>query len=126
MGQQTLGSGFYHYRRNEDSRHGEFVYLELPQKWSSCISHKMSEYRKKAAANQDEEPLSQQDPTYEAPKYMSLAAQYGLLDDMDIGDLGQNERTIDQEYQAYVTAPCSPKNTDPLKFWEVGGDTNGA
>ena len=100
--------------------------MELPQKWSSHISHKMSEYRKKVAANQDEEPLFQQDPTYEAPKYMSLAAQYGLLDDMDIGDLGQSEQTIDQEYQAYMTAPCSLKNTDPLKFWEVGGDTNGA
>jgi len=100
--------------------------MELPQKWSSHISHKMSEYRKKVTANQDEEPLFQQDPTYKAPKYMSLAAQYGLLDDMDIGDLGQSKQTIDQEYQAYVTAPCSPKNTDPLKFWEVGGDTNGA
>jgi len=87
----------------------------------------MSEYRKKAAGSQDEELLFQQDPTYKAPKFMSLAAQYGLPDDdMDIGGLGHKERTVDQEYQAYVTAPCLPKNTDPLKFWEVGGDTNGA
>jgi len=100
--------------------------MELPQKWSSHISHKMSEYHKKAAANQDEEPLFQQDPTYEALKYMSLAAQYGLLDNMDIGDLGQSEQTNNQEYQAYVMAPCLLKNTDPLKFWEVGSDTNGA
>ena len=57
VGQQTLGLGLYHYHWNEDSRHGEFVYMELPQKWSSHISHKMSEYHKKAAANQDEELL---------------------------------------------------------------------
>jgi len=100
--------------------------MELPQKWSSHISYKMSKYHKKAAANQDEEPLFQQDPTYKAPKYMSLAAQYGLLDDMDIGDLGQSKQSINQKYQAYMMAPCLPKNTDPLKFWEVGSDTNGA
>jgi len=126
VGQQTLGSGLYHYCQNKDLRHSEFVYMELPQKWSSHISHKMSEYCKKATANQDEEPLFQQDPTYKVLKYMSLAAQYGLLDDMDIGDLGQSKQTINQEYQAYMMAPCLPKNTDPLKFWEVGGDTNGA
>jgi len=85
--------------------------MELPQKWSSHISHKMSKYCKKATANQDKEPLFQQDPTYKAPKYMSLAAQYGLLDDMDIGDLGQSEQTNNQEYQAYMTAPCLLKNT---------------
>jgi len=28
--QQTLGSGFYHYSQNEDSRHSKFVYMELP------------------------------------------------------------------------------------------------
>jgi len=87
----------------------------------------MSEYCKKATGSQDKELLFQQDPTYKAPKFMSLAAQYGLPDnDMDIGGLGHKERTVDQEYQAYMMVPCSPKNTDPLKFWEVGGDSNGA
>jgi hypothetical protein len=57
----------------------------------------------------------------EVPKYMSLAAQYGLEDDMNFNDnSGQDEQTVDQEYQAYVMAQCSPKGTDILKFWEVG------
>jgi len=66
----------------------------------------MSKYHKKAAGSQDEELLFQQDPTYKAPKFMSLAAQYGLPDnDMDIGGLGHKERTVNQEYQAYMTVP---------------------
>jgi hypothetical protein len=53
----------------------------------------------------------------EVPKYMSLAAQYGLEDDMNFNDnSGQDEQTVDQEYQAYVMAQCSPKGTDILKF----------
>jgi len=52
----------------------------------------MSEYCKKAAGSQDKELLFQQDPIYKAPKFMSLAAQYGLPDDdMDIGGLGHKE-----------------------------------
>lgn len=61
-----------------------------------------------------------------APSYMSLAAQYGLGDTMTPGNSNNNKQTLDQEYQAYVTAPCSPSNFEPLKFWEVGGDDIGA
>jgi hypothetical protein len=53
---------------------------------------------------------------------MSLAAQYGLNVDMNIGNSRNNEQTTEQEYQAYVTAPCSPGDTDILKFWEASGD----
>lgn len=54
------------------------------------------------------------------PGYMSLAEQYGLSDDMAIGDSGSScQATIEQEYQAYITAPLSPQSMDILKFWEV-------
>ena len=53
------------------------------------------------------------------PAYASLAEQYGL-EDMQFGpaedDRGQ---TVEQEYQAYVTAALSKPGTDMLKFWEV-------
>jgi hypothetical protein len=45
---------------------------------------------------------------------------------MIIGNPGENQQqrqqTVDEEYQAYVTAPCSTKDVHPLKFWEVRGD----
>jgi hypothetical protein len=88
----------------------------------------MLAYREKAGANHDDEPLPDAGATSsdsgKIPGYMSLAKQYGLHDDMDIGDSGGHEQTIEQEYQAYVTAQLSPKNVDILKFWEVSGDIN--
>ena len=53
---------------------------------------------------------------------MSLAEQYGFLDDMDIGGSTDNgaEQTVKQEYQADPSAPLSSKSVNILKFWEVG------
>ena len=56
---------------------------------------------------------------------MDIAACYGYKD-MDISNSGQAKQTLDQEYEAYVTAQLSDKNTDILKFWEVGGHFNSA
>jgi hypothetical protein len=90
----------------------------------------MLKYREKAPADREEDPLAEEDPSYpvagETPTYMLLAAQYGLSDDMDIGNPAGNEPSIDQEYQAYVTAQCPPQAVDLLKFWEVSGDIDGA
>jgi hypothetical protein len=58
---------------------------------------------------------------------MQLAAEYGLDDDdMIIGNPGNNlqQQTVDEEYQAYVTAPCSSNDVTSLKFWEVSGHIN--
>jgi hypothetical protein len=55
--------------------------------------------------------------TEEVDKYYSIAAQYGL--DMDIGASEGVEQTIDQEYQAYITAPLVARKVNILKFWEV-------
>jgi len=41
-----------------------------------------------------------------------------------VGNLGQNKRTIEQEYQAYVMPPFLVQSSNPLKFWEVGGSIN--
>lgn len=78
----------------------------------------MREYEQKVFRNRDNEPLHQDQ---NVPTYMSLAAQYGLDDDMDMSNLGNQGQTYEQEHQAYVTAPCSPPNTNILKHWEVGG-----
>jgi hypothetical protein len=85
----------------------------------------MTEYRKKAT---DKEPAIAENPAKRrdhgnVPSYMSLAAQYGLGDEMTPGNSDNNKQTLDQEYQAYRTSPCSPSSFDPLKFWEVGGDS---
>jgi hypothetical protein len=83
----------------------------------------MAEYRKNAA---QEEPISENPGDRGVmPSYMSLGARYGLGNDMMIGNSGKSKQTVNQEYQAYVTAPCSPGDIRPLSFWEVGGDING-
>jgi len=57
------------------------------------------------------------------PAFMSLAEQYSLTDD-DLG-VGTSEsddhsmRTIEQEYQAYITASLCAKGTPITKWWEV-------
>jgi hypothetical protein len=91
----------------------------------------MLEYREKGSVGNNEEQstrtpgASAADPgAGELPKYMSLAAQYGLDSDMDFGESGETEQTIEQEYQAYITAPLSPKTVNILKFWEVGDYVN--
>jgi len=85
----------------------------------------MLKYREKVLAKNNEgtsaqTPADAADLDGNMPKYMSLAAQYGLDSDMEIGESGANEQTVEQEYQAYVTAPLSPKSINILKFWEVG------
>jgi hypothetical protein len=85
------------------------------------VVYKMIEYRERAEAPLEEPPLSIQPGSSGAnlPSY-ALAAEYGLDDeDMDIGNPGANEQTVEQEYQAYITAPPSPKTVDIVKFWEA-------
>ena len=98
--------------------------------WSeiSKLLPKMLEYREKAGAEGESAPTTAVPGvrTGEMPKYMSLAHQYGYDDDhMDFGHGGSNdaEQTVEQEYQAYVTAPLS-KHPDILKFWEVSNVSN--
>jgi hypothetical protein len=126
MDQQALGSGIYHYGRNKDSRNGKFAYTY--RRYLQVIQNKMHTYRENA--NRDEESRAEPAAVYpgtgEMPRYMTLAAKYGLDNDMDIGNSGENEQTISQEYHAYVTAPCSPKNFNILKFWEVSDYMSGA
>ena len=48
----------------------------------------------------------------------NLASQYGISDMMTSNDDDQPPQTIDEEYNAYISAPCS-KGINSLKFWEV-------
>jgi hypothetical protein len=85
----------------------------------------MCQYRERASSGEPEEPPASHTTPHEAnaPAFMTLAAQYGLdEDDMSIGDLNNgSKQTVEQEYQAYITAPISKPNTDILKFWEASG-----
>jgi hypothetical protein len=129
---QALGTKVHQYFQGKYPRNGEFLYIGLPSKSSSRVPYKMRDYRKIAATNNEEveDPLIPDSRTYSegiGEAYMELAAQYGLPNDMIIGNPCETQQqTVDQEYQAYVTAPCSPKDVKPLKFWEVRGDINGA
>jgi hypothetical protein len=77
----------------------------------------MAEYRAIAGAEPPVLP-SAVPGTGEMPAYMTLGAQYGIADEMDI-TANSCEQTIEQEYQAYITAVTSPKTTNILGFWEV-------
>ena len=81
------------------------------------LALKMAEYRAVAGAELPVPPAAVLG-TDEMPAYMTLGAQYGIADEMDIaGNSGQ--QTIEQEYQAYITAVTSPKTINILGFWEV-------
>jgi hypothetical protein len=80
----------------------------------------MNEYR--VTTTTEETPLADlvAPCSRDLPVYMTLDAQYGLMeDDLEIGSSTTPEQTVEQEYQAYVTASLSPKKVDILKFWEV-------
>jgi len=80
---------------------------------------KMMRYRERVAECHEEPPSSSPpSPHANLPSY-NLAAKYGLSDDMDVGDPGATEQTVEQEYQAYITAPLSQKHMDIVKFWEA-------
>ena len=57
----------------------------------------------------------------EPPAFMSLANQYGLTDeDFDASEPDDHGmQTIEQEYQAYITALICVKGTPIIKWWEV-------
>ena len=86
----------------------------------------MCEYCKKVAPNNNEEP-PQESPAHSRAARVSghrlLAAQYGARPKRTSKKPSVNKQTVEQEYQAYVTAVVSPVEVDHLKFWEVGGDT---
>ena len=86
----------------------------------------MYEYRKEAAP--DDEELPPQSPARpargHAQSYRSLAAEYGAKPRKRTGKKPSgNRQSVEEEYQAYVTANLSPEEVDNLKFWEVGCNT---
>ena len=71
-----------------------------------------------------EEPSGPRSPAADgnAPAYMSLSEQLAD-DDVDFAS-GVGKQTVEQEYQAYITAPLSPKTMDIVKFWEESNGTS--
>jgi hypothetical protein len=59
-----------------------------------------------------------------APAYMDLANQYGLEDmDFEVAD-DEDEQTLEQEYQSYVTGKLSKPGTNILGYWGVSDSDN--
>ena len=83
----------------------------------------MQEYHEKTVGESLETVSDPAGTTKDPPMYMSLAHQYGIVDEMEIGGSNKTTQSIKQEFQAYITAPLS-KNVDILKFWEVSGTIN--
>jgi hypothetical protein len=88
----------------------------------------MHEYREKIKSDSGQVRPSQvasaiavQRP--EQDSWMDLAAQYGLSSMMP-SKSHQGDQTVDQEYQAYVTAQLADSNI--LQYWQVSGHFNGA
>ena len=80
----------------------------------------MAEYHKNRGPVETSEVRDADLDAGEMEKYYTLAAEYTLDDDLDIGGSGGDEQTIEQEYQAYITAPLSSKTISILRFWEAG------
>ena len=83
----------------------------------------MIEYRERAKERSEATPAGTNATntvrSTSTPGYMSLAEVYGL-ENMQIGASDDVEgQTVEQEFQAYVTAALSKPGTDILKFWEV-------
>jgi hypothetical protein len=77
----------------------------------------MLKYRKRNGEEPAPTPAAAADlGIEEVDKYYSIAVQYGFEMDIDVSK--GIEQTIEQEYQAYITAPLMAGNVNILKFWE--------
>ena len=87
------------------------------------MPYKMHEYQG------NEAPPAQGKPTkpacWKVPAYMSLADKYHLEDEnIHIGKQCGGKQTVNEEYQIYMAETPSVDDTDPLKFWEIGSDSD--
>ena len=62
--------------------------------------------------------LAEQSTSGKSEKWQTLDQQYGC-DDMYELEADQENQTIKQEYQSYVTGILSKLGTDMIKFWDV-------
>lgn len=91
--------------------------------------NQMTEYRARTTAIESHRGLVGPPSSLaleEPPAFMSLAKQYGLTDeDFDASEPDDHGvQTIEQEYQAYITAPICAKGTPIIKWWEVSQKTD--
>lgn len=85
----------------------------------------MVEYRQYVSTEATAGSSSQQPHTAAAPEHppAKLTDRYSWARAMRAGGSADTSncemQTTEQEFQAYITAPLSKKNTDMIKFWEV-------
>ncbi|KIK19412.1 hypothetical protein PISMIDRAFT_43550, partial [Pisolithus microcarpus 441] len=82
------------------------------------VLHTMTEYRSRLPVCQvGTQPVEPAQATHPRP-FQTLAARYGLPS-MELNQAPQALSSVEQEFNAYVSAPLSPNGTDPLAFWEA-------
>ena len=86
----------------------------------------MVEYRERAEAERTQRSTEGSAPVHsdpvrpdQVPAYATLAADYGLPQDMYFATSNSFEQTVEEEYRSYVSGALSPQGTNILKFWEV-------
>jgi len=80
----------------------------------------MVQYRQDAPGEPTAGPSQPRPVARRPPTFTKLVDKYLDLGDMRISDSsGLQMQTIEQEFQAYVTAPVCADGTDIVKFWEV-------
>jgi hypothetical protein len=73
------------------------------------VTHQMLQYREKATSSGEPFTETPEAPS-EVPRYMTLAAQYGLGDDMDItGSGATNEQRLDRNIRDISQRHCQRK-----------------
>lgn len=78
----------------------------------------MIEYRERSGAPKQTAPVTSSSKGLFAG-YENLTKQYGLPDMEIVDPMDQEEQTVEQEYQAYITSPVAPTGTCSIKFWQV-------
>ncbi|KIK26369.1 hypothetical protein PISMIDRAFT_50153, partial [Pisolithus microcarpus 441] len=84
----------------------------------SLMNSQMTEYHSCLPVRQvGTQPTEPAQATHPRP-FRMLATRYGLPS-MELNQAPQVPSSVEQEFNAYVSAPLSPNRTDPLAFWEA-------
>ncbi|KIK25341.1 hypothetical protein PISMIDRAFT_9698 [Pisolithus microcarpus 441] len=84
----------------------------------NLVLHTMTEYCSHLPVRQvGTQPMEPAQATHPQP-FQTLATRYGLPL-TELNQALQAPSSVEQEFNAYISAPLSPNRTDPLAFWEA-------
>ncbi|KIK21591.1 hypothetical protein PISMIDRAFT_59191, partial [Pisolithus microcarpus 441] len=96
-----------------------WVTVDLPNvDVPSLMNSQMTKYHSRLPVCQvGTQPAEPAQATHPRP-FRTLAARYGQPS-MELNQALQAPSSVEQEFNAYISAPLSPNRTDPLAFWEA-------